>query len=253
MQQETELFFDHVLRKDRSVMELLTADYTFANERLARHYGIAGVTGDHFRQVSLAGTSRRGMLTHASVLTVTSGPARTSPVKRGKWVLENVLGITAPAPPPGVDGLKDERDGKPATLRKRLDQHRSRAECASCHAQLDPLGYGLENFDAVGAWRDRDAGAPIDPSGTLPDGRTFDGPGQLIAILAERPEDFTRCVTRKLLTYALGRSLGPADRLAIDRIVRHAARNGSRFASLTIAIVRSDPFRRRSVRLEETR
>ncbi len=253
MRQETELFFDHVVREDRSILELLSADYTFVNERLAHHYGIGGVTGADFRRVSLAGTNRRGVLTHASVLTVTSGPTRTSPVKRGKWVLENLLGTPAPPPPPGVDTLQDDRGGKPATLREQLDRHRSRAECASCHARLDPLGYGLENFDAVGAWRDRDADHPIDPSGTLPDGRAFRGADELIALLAERPEVFSRCLTQQLLTYALGRSLGPADRPVIDRIVRSAIRNGSRFSSLAIALVRSDPFRKRSVRPEDTR
>jgi hypothetical protein len=253
MRTETELFFDHVVRDDRDVLELLTGDYTFVNERLARHYRIAGVDGQEFRQVSLAGTGRAGVLTHASVLTVTSGPTRTSPVKRGKWVLENLLGAPAPAPPPGVDGLKDDAGSKPATLRERFEQHRSRAECASCHARLDPLGYGLENFDAVGAWRDRDGDDPIDPSGTLPDGRSFRGPGELAAALAQRPADFTHCLTQKLLTYALGRPLASADRPAVDQIAHHAARNGCRFSSLTIALVRSDAFQMRRVRTEDYR
>jgi Protein of unknown function (DUF1592)/Protein of unknown function (DUF1588)/Protein of unknown function (DUF1587)/Protein of unknown function (DUF1585)/Protein of unknown function (DUF1595)/Planctomycete cytochrome C len=237
MRAETELFFDHVVRDDRSVLELLTGDYTFVNERLARHYGIAEVSGEDYRQVSLTGTGRAGVITHASILTITSGPTRTSPVKRGKWLLENVLGVSAPAPPPGVDGLKDDRDGNPATLRERLARHRSRAECASCHARLDPLGYGLENFDAVGAWRERDGADPIDPSGALPDGRSFRGAGELNSALADRPADFTRCLTRKLLTYALGRPLGPGDQPAVDQIARHAARNRYRFSSLTIALV----------------
>ncbi len=251
MRAETELFFDHLVRDDRSVLELLTADYTFVNERLARHYGIVGVSGDQFRRVSLAGTGRAGVLTHASVLTVTSGATRTSPVKRGKWVLENVLGTPTPAPPPGVDGLKDNAGGKPASLREQLDRHRSRAECASCHARLDPLGFGLENFDAVGVWRDRDGGVPVDASGTLPDGRAFRGPTELRAALAERPDDLVRCLTRKLLTYGLGRSLGPADRNAIERVVRHAARNGYRFSSLVIALVESDLFQMRRIRKED--
>jgi mono/diheme cytochrome c family protein len=253
MRTETELFFDHVVREDRGVTELLTADSTFANERLARHYGIAGVSGDQFRRVSLAGTGRAGVLTHASVLTVTAGPTRTSATKRGKWVLENVLGTPAPTPPPGVDNLKDDPGGRPATLREQLDRHRARSECASCHARLDPLGFGLENFDAVGAWRDREGDAPVDASGTLPDGRGFRDPGELIAALAERPNDFARCLAQKLLTYGLGRSLEPADRSAVDRIVRHAARNGYRFSSLVIALVRSDPFQLRGVRPEEPR
>jgi mono/diheme cytochrome c family protein len=253
MRTETELFFDHIVRDDCSVPDLLTGDYTFINDRLARHYGIAGVAGPEYRRVSLAGTGRTGVLTHASVLTVTSGPTRTSPVKRGKWVLENVLGTPAPAPPPGVDRLKDEHAGKPATLRERFEQHRSRAECASCHAQLDPLGYGLENFDAVGAWRDRDGDVPVDASGTLPDGRAFRGAGGLAAVLAERPDDFARCLTQKLLTYGLGRSLGPSDWNAVERIVRHAARSGYRFSSLAIALVRSDPFQMRHVHTEDKR
>jgi hypothetical protein len=177
------------------------------------------------------------------VLTVTSGPTRTSPVKRGRWLLENVLGSPVPAPPPGVDDLKNQGAGA-ATLRARLQQHRSRAECASCHARMDPLGYPLENFDAVGAWRDRDGATPIDPSGTFPDGRPFRGVAELRALLAEQPERFTRCLTEKLLVYALGRSLAPADRPAVERIVRHAARNGHRFSSLVIALVRSDPFQK---------
>jgi hypothetical protein len=253
MRIETELYFDHIVREDRGVVELLTADYTFVNERLARHYGIAGVSGEEFRKVSLAGTGRAGVLTHASVLTVTSGPTRTSPVRRGKWLLENVLGTPAPTPPPGVDGLKDDHGGKPATLRERFDRHRSRAECAACHARLDPLGFGLENFDAVGAWRDRDGELPIDASGMLPDGRPFHGPGELITALAERPDDFARCLTQKLFTYGLGRSLGPADRSAVDRVVRHAAQNNYRFSSLVIALVRSDPFQVRRARAEDNR
>jgi hypothetical protein len=247
MQEETELFVDSLIREDRSVLELLTADYTFVNERLARHYGIPGVRGEEFRRVSLAGTPRAGVLTHSGVLTVTSGPTRTSPVKRGKWMLENILGAPVPAPPPGADDLKVP-DAGGLTLRERLERHRSRAECASCHARMDPLGYGLENFDAVGAWRDRDGETPIDPAGTLPDGRRFRGAAELRAILTERPERFTRCLTEKLLVYALGRPLTPADRPAVDRIVRHAGRNGHRVSSLVIALVRSDPFQKRNSR-----
>jgi hypothetical protein len=253
MRTETDMFFDDIVKEDQSVVELLTADYTFANERLARHYGIAGVSGTNFRRVSLAGTGRSGILTHASILTVTSGPTRTSPVKRGKWVLENMLGAPAPTPPPGVDGLKDDHAVKPATIREQLERHRSRAECAACHARLDPLGFGLESFDAVGARRERDGESPIDASGLLPDGRTFRGPAELAAVLAERPEDFARCLTQKLLTYGLGRSLKAADWRAVDRVVRHAARNHYRFSSLIFAIVSSDPFMRRHNQPEEMR
>jgi hypothetical protein len=244
MQEETVRLIDFLIRTDRSALELLTADYTFVNERLARHYGIPGVRGKQFQRVALAGTPRGGVLTHASVLTVTSGPTRTSPIKRGKWLLENILGMTVPAPPPGVDDLKTQ--GRTAlTLRQRLEQHRSRAECAACHARLDPLGYGLENFDAVGAWRDRDGDRPIDPTGTLPDGRRFRGIAELRAVLTAQPERFTRCLTEKMLVYALGRRLTPADRPAVNRIVRHAGRNGHRLSSLVIALVRSDPFQKR--------
>jgi hypothetical protein len=248
MQQETEHFIDFLIREDRSVMELLAADYSFVNERLASHYGIPEVRGKEFQQVSLAGTPRAGVLTHASLLTVTSGPTRTSPVKRGKWMLENILGTPVASPPPGVDDLKIQ-GAAALTLRERLEQHRSRAECASCHARMDPLGYGLENFDAVGAWRDRDGEAPIDPSGALPDGQRFRSFAELRAGLIEQPERFTRCLTEKLLVYALGRRLTPADRLAVNRIVRHAGRNGQRFSSLVIALIRSDPFQKRNNRI----
>jgi Protein of unknown function (DUF1592)/Protein of unknown function (DUF1588)/Protein of unknown function (DUF1587)/Protein of unknown function (DUF1585)/Protein of unknown function (DUF1595) len=247
MRTESELFFDHIVREDSSVIELLSADYTFANERLARHYGITGVTGMDFRRVSLAGTGRVGVLTQGGVLTVTSGPARTSPVKRGKWILENLLGANVPTPPPGVDTLKETGAGRSATLREQLEKHRSRAECASCHSRIDPLGFGLQNFDAVGAWRDHDADAAVDSSGTLPDGRAFRGPAELVAAVAERPDEFARCLTRKLLTYGLGRSLGLSDHDAIERIVRHTANNGYRFSSLVIALVRSDVFQNRRV------
>jgi hypothetical protein len=244
-QKETELFFDGIVRDDRSVIDLLTGEYTFVNERLAGHYGLSGVRGEDFRRVSLRGTGRAGVLTHASVLMATSNPNRTSPVKRGKWVLENVLGMPVPSPPPGVDSLTDKPGDKPATLRERLEQHRARAECASCHARLDPIGFGLENFDAVGAWRTSDGGVSVDARGTLPDGRAFNGPAELISALAARPDDFARCLTRKLLTYGLGRDLGPRDRRAVETVVRHAARNNFRFSSLVVAIVRSEPFRQR--------
>jgi hypothetical protein len=247
MRQETELFFDHIAREDRSVLDLLTGEYTFVNECLARHYGIPGIEGGHFRRVSLSGTGRAGVLTHASVLTVTSGPTRTSPVRRGKWVLENILGTSVSSPPPGVDGLKDVGIRQASTLREQLNQHRSRAECASCHASIDPIGFGLENFDAVGAWRNRDENVAVDASGTLPDGRKFRGPTELLAILAKNPDDFVRCLSAKLLNYALGRSLRPTDRTTLDRIVRQDARNSYKFSSLVIALVRSDPFQKRHV------
>ena len=242
MRTETRLVFDDVARNNRPVLDLLTGEDTFVNQRLAEHYGIPGVTGEDFRRVSLAGTGRGGVLGHASVLTVTSGPARTSPVRRGKWVLETLLGASPGSPPPGVDSLKDEA-GPATTARERLARHRGRAECAGCHARIDPLGFGLENFDRVGRWRDADAGVAVDAAGVLPDGRTFTGPVELRVLLAAKPDPFVRCLTRKLLTYALGRSLTPADGPAVERVVRQAARRGFRFADLAVALALSDPFR----------
>jgi hypothetical protein len=246
MRMETELFFDHVVRNDQSVLELVTAEYTFVNDRLARLYGLTGIAGRGFQRVSLKGTRRAGVLSHASILTVTSGPTRTSPTRRGKWILENLLGTPLPAPPPGVDSLNDSSITA-TTLRERLEEHRSKAECASCHSHLDPLGCGLENFDAIGAWRDRDGTDPVDASGVLPDGRSFRGPAELRTLVADRPADFVRCLTEKLTIYALGRGLSDADGRAIERIVTHAARNDYRFSSLVIALVRSDLFLKRRV------
>jgi mono/diheme cytochrome c family protein len=246
MLRETELFFDEIVRADHPVTDLLDADFTFINERLARHYGIGGVSGDEFRRVSLAGTNRGGVLTQAAVLTVTSNPTRTSPVKRGRWVLDNLLGTPPPAPPPGVDDLKPAtQHGRLATLRERLELHRTQAECAGCHGRMDPLGFALENLDAVGAWRDADEGQPIDPSGKLPDGRSFRGPDGLRTVLRDRAGDFRRCLSEKLMTYALGRGLTPADRCAVDRVVHDLRRGDDRFSSLVLAIVRSEPFQSR--------
>jgi hypothetical protein len=248
---ETELFFDAVMREDRSVQEFLDADWTFVNERLARHYRIPGVSGEGFRRVSLSGTSRGGLVTQASILTVTSNPTRTSPVKRGRWILENLLGDSVPTPPPGADNLKTETTLEGSSLRQRLERHRTDPACAGCHARLDPLGFGLESFDAVGAWRTHDSTARIDVSGALPDGTAFDGPAGLRAYLRSRSDDFDRCLAEKLLTYALGRGLTPADRCAIDRIVRQLVWGGHRFAALAEAIVTSEPFLKRAAKLEE--
>jgi hypothetical protein len=243
MFQETELFFAAIVREDRSVLEFLDADFTFVNERLARHYGIPGVQGDEFRRVSLAGTPRAGVLTQASVLTVTSNPTRTSPVKRGKWILENILGAPPPPPPPGAGDLRDEPEGMPSgSLRQRLEKHRADPNCASCHQRMDPLGLGLENFDAVGAWRDRDGASPIDASGTLPGGGSFNGPAQLRAGLRARPDAVARCLVEKLLTYALGRGIERHDRPAVNAMVGKLARQDYRFSALVLAIVQSDLF-----------
>ncbi len=246
MIQETELFFDAIVREDRSLVDFLDADYTFVNDRLARHYGLSGVHDSAFRKVSLVGTARGGLLTHASVLAVTSNPTRTSPVKRGRWVLDTLLGAAPPAPPPGVEQLPETHDVSKATLRQRLEQHRANPNCAACHASMDPLGFGLEAFDAVGAWRTHDGPLPIDASGVLPDGRSFDGPAGLRAVLRERRTVFARCLTEKLLTYALGREMGRGDRRALTDIVHKVADNDYRFSALVLALVHSDPFQTRT-------
>jgi hypothetical protein len=249
MLQETRLFFESVLREDRSVLDFLGADDTFVNERLARHYGIAGVKGDEFRRVSLTDDRRGGLLGQASILTVTSNPTRTSPVKRGKWILEQILGTPPPPPPANVPELKEDQDVVlKGTLRQRMEQHRADPNCATCHARLDPLGFGLENYDAIGAWRDREGAFPIDASGTLPTGESFQGPKELRAILKGRSDEFVRCLAEKMLTYALGRGLDYYDKCAVDRIVAAMAQNDFRFSTLVGEIVASDPFQKRRVR-----
>ena len=246
MQRETELFFEYILREDRSVIDFLNADYTFVNERLAQHYGLKDVTGDEFRKVSLADTPRRGVLTQASVLTLTSNPTRTSPVKRGKWVLENILGAPPPPPPPNVPSLDDAGRKLTGTLRHQMEQHRENPVCASCHARMDPIGFGLENFDAIGAWRDKDGDAPIDASGKLLTGDTFKGAKELTDIFAhQRRYDFTRCLSEKMLTYALGRGLEYYDRAATDRIISGLEKGDYKFSSLVMEVVKSVPFQMR--------
>ena len=243
---ETELFIESQVREDRSVVDLLTADYTFVNERLARHYGIPNVYGSRFRRVSLPGDARRGLLGQGSILTVTSLATRTSPVVRGKWVLENILGTPPPPPPPDVPDLPERDDGAEATsLRERLEAHRANPICSNCHARMDPLGFALENFDAVGKWREADDGVPIDASGTLPDGTAFDGLPQLRDVLFERRDEFVTTVTEKLLTYALGRGVEHYDRPAIRAIVREAAASDYRWSSLILGVARSLPFQMR--------
>jgi hypothetical protein len=243
MDTETELFFESIRVEDRSVLEFLDADYTFVNERLARHYGLSGVAGAQFRRVSLAGTPRGGVLTQASVLAATSNPNRTSPVKRGKWILENILG-TPPSPPPsGVEALKEgEEHADGGTLRERMEVHRTDPSCASCHRRMDPLGFGLENFDAIGAWRTHDDGHWIDSSGQLPGGRAFRGPAELKIALLSRRVAFAHCLVEKMLTYALGRGLDRTDRRVVDQIVARLARHEYRFSALILAVVESEPF-----------
>ena len=244
---ETELFVASQLRDDRSVVELLTADYTFVDERLARHYGIPGVYGSRFRRVKWDDERRRGLLGQGSILTVTSLATRTSPVVRGKWILENVLGTPPPPPPPDVPELPErEESGEPASLRARLEAHRANPVCSGCHSRMDPLGFALENFDAVGRWRDADAGgAPIDTAGVLPDGAAFDGLPALREVLHGRRAEFVATVTEKLLTYALGRGVEPHDRPAIRAIVREAADDDYRWSSIILGIARSLPFQMR--------
>jgi hypothetical protein len=245
MEKETELFFESIIREDRSVLDFINSDYTFVNERLAKHYGIQGIKGDRFQKVSLKGTRRGGILTHGSILTITSNPTRTSPVKRGKWVLENLLGTPPPPPPPDVPELKDEKK-LAGTLRQRMEQHRENANCAVCHQRMDPIGFGFENFDGIGAWREKDAGAPIDPAGELVSGEAFQGPADLRTILLKKKkEDFARCLSEKLLTYALGRGLEFYDRCAIDQVTKDAAKGKYRFSSLINAVVKSTPFQMR--------
>ncbi len=247
MQRETELCFEAILKDDRSILELLDADYTFLNERLAKHYGVEGIKGNHFRKVDLpADSPRGGILTQASVLTVTSNPGRTSPVKRGKWILEQVLGTPPPPPPPDVPELKEGAELK-GTLRQRMEQHRSNPSCATCHSKMDPLGFGFENFDAVGRWRTEDGGDPIDPSGELPSGEKFAGVDELkTMLLTTRSEQFTRNLSEKLLTYALGRGLEYYDACAADTIAAQVAADGHKFSRLVVEIVRSEPFRKRT-------
>ncbi|QDU62471.1 hypothetical protein Pan216_33380 [Planctomycetes bacterium Pan216] len=247
MRQETELFFASVMREDRSILDLLDADYTFLNERLAKHYGIDGVKGDQFRRVSMNGDRRGGVLTHASILTVTSNPNRTSPVKRGKWILEQLLGTPPPEPPPQVPELDESTDVVlSAPLRVRLEQHRAKAECAACHRRMDPLGFALENYDAIGGWRERDGKFPIDPSGTLPGGKLFEGPKDLRALLRSSPEKFTRNLIRQMLAYGLGRGVEYYDRCAINRIEDRLQSGDYAFSRLVLGIVESDPFQMRS-------
>ncbi len=246
-QQETELFVDSVLRGDRSVLDLLAADYTFVNERLAKHYGIPHVYGSHFRRVSLAETERRGLLGQGGILTLTSYATRTSPVLRGKWILENLLAAPPPPPPPDVPGLAETTsDGAALSMRAAMERHRANPACASCHAQMDPLGFALENFDAVGRWRTRsESNEPIDASGVLPDGTSFNGPNELRQALLRDPSQFVTTVAEKLLTYALGRNLEHYDRPAVRAIARATAQDDYRFSSMVLGIVRSTPFQMR--------
>src|SRR5581483_854561 len=249
LKRETDLLFEHVARRDRDLTELLTADYTFLNERLAAFYGIPGVTGDEMRRVPLPPESRRaGVLAHAGLLISTSNPNRTSPVKRGLFVLENLLGREVPPPPPAVGNLEDVRPAgkQPRTLREQLAAHREQKSCAACHAHFDPIGLALENFDNTGRWRDKErSGEPIDARSELLTGEKVAGAADLARVLASRKEVFYRCVTEKLLTYALGRGLEPADAVTVDRVTARLAAEGGRFSVLLAGIVGRPPFQTR--------
>lgn len=243
MRRETELLFDDVMRQDRSILTFLDADFTFINSRLADHYNLAGIDGDNFRRVSLAGSHRTGVLTHASILTLTSDPNQTSPVKRGKWILENILGAAPPPPPPQVPPLKKTELANPdATLREQLQQHRSNPECAACHLEMDPFGLALENFDAVGQWRETDGDRPIESSGTLPSGELIGGATDLVEVLRSRQEEFCRHFVRSMLTYALGRGLEYYDVCAVNQITEAVRADGYRFSRVVQEVIMSDPF-----------
>ena len=249
-QRETELFLRSVLLEDRSVLDLLQADYTFVNERLAAHYDIPNVYGSHFRRVTLAGNSpRRGLLGHGGILMLTSYATRTSPVLRGKWILDNLLGAPPPPPPANVPALRETADDdKPLSLRDAMVRHRANPVCASCHARMDPLGFALENFDAVGRWRSTsESGIPVDASGAFTDGTTFEGAAGLRQVLLQRGDQFVSTVTEKLLMYALGRKITHHDAPTVRAVAREAGRHGHRFSAIVLAIVDSVPFQMRRV------
>ncbi len=249
MRQEPIWFFDNLIREGRSLLELLDADYTFVNERLAQHYGVEGVRGTEMRRVPLVDKNRGGVLGMAGVLTVTSFPLRTSPVLRGKWVLEDLLGARVPPPPPNAGVLpKDDRNDKGLSFRKQLELHRSRSECASCHQRMDPLGFGLENFDPIGRFRTEQAGQPVDAAGELPSGEKFNGPRELRAVLLKQKTEFLRNLARKLLGYALGRQLYRFDQCVIDESLKALEAEGYKAPALIERIALSYPFRHRYVK-----
>lgn len=247
MTKETELFFNAIVQENRSIIDFLDADFTFLNERLAQHYGVTGIKGDEFRRVQLADKHRGGILTQASILTITSYPGRTSPVQRGKWVLENLLDDAPPPAPPNVPALEEAGKVISGTLRQRMEQHRSNPQCASCHSRMDPIGFGLENYDAIGAWRSNDQdGSAIDASSVLPDGRKIAGPDDLKKILRAQKDRFARSMTDRLFTFALGRGLENSDSCFVDDIVHAMKQQDYKFSVLVNEIVMSDPFQKRS-------
>jgi hypothetical protein len=256
MKEETELFFESIMREDRSVMDLINADYTFVNERLARHYGIPNVYGSRFRRVQIPSDTRRGLLGQASILTVTSYPNRTSPVERGKWVLTNLLGVPPQPPPPNIPPLPDGgADGKVVSLRERMEKHRANPVCAGCHRSMDPIGFAMENFDGIGRWRATEDGRPIDASGTLFTGAKVDGMTGLRNEIAKRPDVFVGVLTERMLTYAVGRGLEYYDMPAVRTIVQDARTANYRFSSIVLGVARSVPFQMKesSLTVRETR
>jgi hypothetical protein len=248
MRRETEMLFETILREDRSIIEFLSADYTYVNQRLAEHYGIEGVSGDEFRRVTVNPDQRGGLLGQASILTVTSNPTRTSPVKRGKWILENLLAAPPPPAPAGVPPLKESTRREPIelSLKERMAQHRTDPACAACHQLMDPLGFGLENYDATGVWRTNDGFADVDSTGDLPDGRKFNGPKELRTILLERSDDFRRCFAERLLTYSLGRGLEYFDECTVQQITARGKGDGDKMSAYVLGIVNSAAFRQRA-------
>lgn len=253
MRREVELFFANLIKEDRSVLDVLGSDYSFMNERLAKHYEIKGVTGEEFRRVSLKGTPRAGVLTMGGVLTVTSMPSRTSPVKRGKFVLEQLLASPIPPPPPTTPPLSERRDDiLRGSVRNRFEAHRSDASCIACHARMDPIGFALENFDGIGRWREKDHNFPIDASGKFPEGETFSGPIELRRVLLARKEQFVRGMVEKMMTYALGRGIENFDRCTVREIAADVVKHDYRFSALVNGIVMSDAFqKRRAKRADE--
>lgn len=243
MYTESELFVKSIVREDRSIIDFLNGNYTFVNERLAKFYGIPGVTGEQFRRVILDGSERSGVLTQGSVLAVTSYPTRTSPVLRGKWILENVLNTPPPPPPPGVGSIDAKGGPLAGTMRQQMEKHRANPMCASCHVKMDPLGFALENYNAIGQWRTKDAGQPVDASGSMPDGKSFNGSAQLKTMLASNRDTFAECLTEKLMIYALGRGLEGFDRRTVGEIVTNLRSNDYKFSALISGIVESVPFK----------
>ena len=246
METETRMFFEAIVREDRNILDFLDSNFTFLNERLAKHYGIPDVTGEAFQRVTLKTDQRGGLLGQASILMVTSNPTRTSPVKRGKWVLENLFNAPPPPPPPGVPELSEAKEKiLSGTLRQRMEQHRENPACAACHTQMDALGFGLENYDSIGGWRTKDGNFDIDSSGSLPGGKSFRTPAELKAILKTRQDDFRKCLAEKLLTFALGRGLEYFDKCTVEQLTKNVAAKEDKFSALVLEIVNSDPFQKR--------